>query len=43
MTGDAGDAAKSDLVRSLGAWPVVVDVFDRDGLQAAVRAASPTQ
>jgi nucleoside-diphosphate-sugar epimerase len=41
VVGMTGDAAKSDLVRSLGARPVIVDVFDRDGLQAAVGAASP--
>jgi uncharacterized protein YbjT (DUF2867 family) len=29
MTDDAG---KSGLIRSLGAQPVAVDVFDRDGL-----------
>jgi nucleoside-diphosphate-sugar epimerase len=41
VVGMTGDAAKSDLVRSLGARPVIIDVFDRDGLKAAVRAASP--
>jgi nucleoside-diphosphate-sugar epimerase len=41
VVGMTGDVSKSGLVRSLGAAPVVVDVFDRDGLQAAVRAASP--
>jgi nucleoside-diphosphate-sugar epimerase len=41
VVGMTADAGKSGLIRSLGARPVVVDVFDRDGLQAAVRAASP--
>ncbi len=41
VVGMTGDAGKSGLIRSLGARPVVVDVFDRDGLQAAVSAASP--
>jgi nucleoside-diphosphate-sugar epimerase len=41
VVGMTGDAGKSGLIRSLGARPVVVDVFDRDGLQAAVQAASP--
>jgi nucleoside-diphosphate-sugar epimerase len=41
VVGMTGDAAKSGLVRSLGARPVIVDVFDRDGLQDAVAAASP--
>ena len=41
VVGMTGDAARSGLVRSLGARPVIVDVFDRDGLQAAVRVASP--
>lgn len=41
VVGMTGDAAKSELVRSLGARPVVVDVFDRDGLEAAVGAESP--
>jgi nucleoside-diphosphate-sugar epimerase len=41
VVGMTGDAARSGLVRSLGARPVIIDVFDRDGLKAAVRAASP--
>ena len=41
VVGMTGDAAKSGLVRSLGARPVIVDVFDRDRLQDAVAAASP--
>jgi nucleoside-diphosphate-sugar epimerase len=41
VTGMTGDAAKSGLVDSLGARPVVVDVFDRSKLEAAVRADRP--
>ena len=41
VVGMTGDAAKSGLVRSLGARPVIVNVFDRDGLQDAVGPASP--
>lgn len=33
---------KSDLLRSLGVEPVVVDVFDSEELQAAVARAQPT-
>jgi nucleoside-diphosphate-sugar epimerase len=32
---------KADLLRSLGATPVVVDVYDREGLFERVRAAHP--
>jgi nucleoside-diphosphate-sugar epimerase len=41
VVGMTGAAGQSGLIRSPGARPVVVDVFDRDGLQAAVLAASP--
>jgi nucleoside-diphosphate-sugar epimerase len=39
--GTTRDPNKTDLLRSLGATPVVVDVYDRDGLFAAVRDARP--
>lgn len=35
------DPNKAGLLRSLGATPVIVDVFDRDGLVETVRAARP--
>jgi nucleoside-diphosphate-sugar epimerase len=41
VTGMTGDAAARGLVGSLGAEPVVVDVFDRDRLAEAVRTARP--
>jgi nucleoside-diphosphate-sugar epimerase len=41
VTGTTRDPNKADLLRSLGATPAVVDVFDRDALFAAVRAARP--
>ena len=41
VSGTTRDPNKADLLRSLGAKPVVVDVYDRDGLFAAVRAARP--
>ena len=41
VTGMTGDAATTGLVRSLGARPVVVDVFDRDRLAEVIRAAHP--
>ena len=41
VVGMTGDAGQCGLIRSLGAWPVVVDVFDRDGPRAAFRTASP--
>jgi nucleoside-diphosphate-sugar epimerase len=41
VTGTTRDPNNVDLLRSLEATPVVVDVFDRDGLFAAVRAARP--
>jgi nucleoside-diphosphate-sugar epimerase len=41
VSGTTRDPNKADLLRSLGAQPVVVDVYDRDGLIAAVKAARP--
>ena len=41
VAGPTRDPNKADLLRSLGATPVVVDVYDRDGLIAAVRDARP--
>ena len=41
VTGMTGDAATTGLVRSVGARPVVVDVFDRDRLGEVIRAAHP--
>jgi nucleoside-diphosphate-sugar epimerase len=41
VSGTTRDPNKADLLRSLGAKAVVVDVYDRDGLFAAVRAARP--
>ena len=41
VTGMTGDAAATDLVRSLGARPVVVDVFDCDRLAELIRADHP--
>lgn len=41
VSGTTRDPSKADLLRSLGAKPVVVDVYDRNGLLAAVRAARP--
>jgi len=41
VTGMTGGAAAAGLVRSLGARPVVVDVFDRDRLAEVIRAAHP--
>jgi nucleoside-diphosphate-sugar epimerase len=41
VTGTTRDPNNADLLRSLGATPVVADVFDRDGLFAAVQAARP--
>jgi nucleoside-diphosphate-sugar epimerase len=41
VSGTTRDPNKTDLLVSLGAKPVVVDVYDRDGLFAAVRAARP--
>lgn len=41
VAGTTRDPKKADLLRALGATPVVVDVYDRDGLFTAVRAARP--
>jgi nucleoside-diphosphate-sugar epimerase len=41
VAGTTRDPNKADLLRSLGATPVVVDVFDRERLFEAVRAARP--
>jgi nucleoside-diphosphate-sugar epimerase len=41
VSGTTRDPNKADLLRSLGATPVVVDVYDRGGLFAAVQAARP--
>ena len=41
VTGMTGDSAATGFVRSLGARPVVVDVFDRDRLAEVIRAAHP--
>jgi nucleoside-diphosphate-sugar epimerase len=41
ISGTTRDPNKADLLRSLGATPVVVDVYDRDGLFAGVRGARP--
>lgn len=41
VAGTTRSATKSAVLRSLGAEPVVVDVFDAAGLQHAVRAARP--
>jgi uncharacterized protein YbjT (DUF2867 family) len=35
VSGATRDPNKADLLRSLGAKPVVVDVFDRDGVDGA--------
>ncbi|MGN8118609.1 NAD-dependent epimerase/dehydratase family protein [Labrys sp. 22185] len=41
VVGTTRTPAKADALRELGAEPVVVDVFDRDALVAAVTAARP--
>lgn len=41
VTGMTSDAAAADLVRSLGAEPVVADVLDRDRLAEVIRAVHP--
>src|SRR5262249_5099555 len=41
VAGTTREPNKAALLRSLGATPVVVDVYDWDGLFAAVRAARP--
>src|SRR6185503_15116364 len=39
--GTTRSPAKADVLRSLGAAPLVVDVFDKAALEQAVRAAKP--
>src|ERR1041385_8824134 len=41
VTATARQAAKAEDLQALGADPVVVDVFDQNGLRAAVAAARP--
>jgi nucleoside-diphosphate-sugar epimerase len=41
VSGMTRDPNKADLIRSLGATPVVVDVYDRERLFTAVQAARP--
>ena len=41
VTGTTRSESKVELLRSLGAEPVVVDGLDRDGIRAAVAAARP--
>ncbi len=41
VTGMTGDAAKTSLVRSLGARPAVADALDRDQLADVIRAERP--
>jgi nucleoside-diphosphate-sugar epimerase len=41
VAGTTRDPNKADLLRALGATPVVINVYDRDGLFEAVRAARP--
>src|SRR3569832_2219477 len=41
VTATTRHAAKAEDLRALGADPVVVDVFDANGLRAAVLAAKP--
>jgi len=41
VTGTTGNGATTGVVRSLGARPVVVDVFDRDRLADLIRAVQP--
>jgi nucleoside-diphosphate-sugar epimerase len=41
VTGTTRDPNKAVLLRELGATPVVIDVYDRDGLFEAVRTARP--
>jgi len=41
VTATTRQSAKAETLRALGADPVVVDVFDLDGLRAAVAAAKP--
>jgi nucleoside-diphosphate-sugar epimerase len=41
VAGTTRDPKKADLLRSLGAEPVIVDVYDRDGLSAALSSSRP--
>lgn len=41
VVGMSNDESRSELLRTLGAKPVVVDVFDRDALTAAVQGERP--
>jgi nucleoside-diphosphate-sugar epimerase len=41
VTGTTRSPSKTDMLRALGADPVVVDGLDRDGIRAAVAAARP--
>jgi nucleoside-diphosphate-sugar epimerase len=41
VAGTTRDPNKAELLRSLGAKPVILDVYDRDALFAAVRATRP--
>jgi 2-alkyl-3-oxoalkanoate reductase len=41
VTGTTRSPSKADMLRELGAEPVVVDGLDRDGIRAAVAAAQP--
>ncbi len=41
VTGTTRQAGKSQLLRDLGASPVVIDVFDREGLSRVVREIQP--
>jgi nucleoside-diphosphate-sugar epimerase len=41
VSGTTRDPSKAELLRSLGAEPVVVDVYNRDSVFAAVRDARP--
>jgi nucleoside-diphosphate-sugar epimerase len=41
VTGTSRSDSKRGLIESLGASPVVLDLFDADGVRAAVREASP--
>src|ERR1041385_6124919 len=41
VTGTTRSAARSQQIAAMGAQPVVVDVLDRDGVFAALRAAQP--
>lgn len=42
VIGTTRSAAKTDLVRRLGAEPIVADGLDADSMRAAVIAAKPT-